>query len=94
MNKRDAYIEKMKSQLDKLNLEISNVENKANEAKVEARVRYHAEIGNLRDQSKAATHKLEEMKLSGEDVWEGMVAEMEKIRVAFTSSLHYFKSQI
>ena len=60
----------------------------------EARDKYKEEMGKLRDQSKLAVAKLEELKVSGEDKWEAMVAEMEKIRDAFTHSYNYFKSQL
>ena len=48
----------------------------------------------LREQSKLAKGKLVELKAAGEDKWEAMVTEMEKIRDAFTHSLNYFKSQL
>ena len=48
----------------------------------------------LRQQSDLAVAKLEELKTAGEDSWEKMVAEMEKIRDAFVHSFSYFKSQI
>ena len=38
--------------------------------------------------------KLDELKAAGEDSWDALVAEMEKIRDAFVHSFKYFKSQI
>jgi seryl-tRNA synthetase len=40
MSKRDAYIEKMKTQLDELNAKMSELEAKAQEAKEDARAKY------------------------------------------------------
>jgi predicted nucleic acid-binding Zn-ribbon protein len=94
MSKRDEYVAKMKLQLDELNAKMDELEAKAKEAKAEARDKYNEEMGKLRDQSKLAVAKLEELKASGEDKWEAMVAEMEKIRDAFTHSYNYFKSQL
>ncbi|MBK8891519.1 MAG: hypothetical protein IPN75_14665 [Dechloromonas sp.] len=94
MSKRDEYVAKMKLQLDELNGKMDELEAKAKEAKAEARDKYKEEMGKLRDQSKLAVAKLEELKVSGEDKWEAMVAEMEKIRDAFTHSYNYFKSQL
>ena len=94
MSKRDEYVAKMKLQLDELNAKMDELEAKAKEAKAEARDKYKEEMGKLRDQSKLAVAKLEELKASGEDKWEAMVAEMEKIRDAFTHSYNYFKSQL
>lgn len=94
MSKRDVYIEKMKLQLDELNAKMSRVELKAKEAKKDARDKYKEELGKLRAQSKLAVAKLDEIKTAGEDSWEAMVTEMEKVRDAFKHSFNYFKSQL
>ena len=94
MSKRDAYIEKMKDQLDELNAKMSEVEAKAQEAKDDARAKYKEEMKKLSKQSKLAVAKLEEIKSAGEDTWESMVTEMEKVRDAFKHSFNYFKSQL
>ena len=94
MSKRDAYIDKMKTQLDELNAKMGELEAKAQEAKDDARAKYEEEIGKLRKQSKLAVAKLEEIKAAGEDGWEAMVAEMEKVRDALKHSFNYFKSQL
>lgn len=94
MSKRDAYVAKMKLQLDELNAKMAELEAKAKEAKEDARDKYNEELGKLRRQSKLAVAKLDELKASGEDKWEAMVAETEKIRDAFIHSFNYFKSQL
>ena len=94
MSKRDAYIEKMKLQLDELNAKMHDLEAKAEGAKDDVRDKYREEMRKLRHQSKLAVAKLDEIKAAGESTWEAMVAEMEKIRDAFIHSFHYFKSQL
>ena len=94
MSKRDAYIEKMKDQLDALNAKMSELEAKAQEAKDDARAKYKEEMKKLSKQSKLAVAKLDEIKAAGEDKWEGMITEMEKVRDAFKHSFNYFKSQL
>ena len=94
MSKRDAYIERMKDQLDDLNAKMSEVEAKAQEAKDDARAKYKEEMKKLSKQSKLVIAKLEEIKSAGEDTWESMVTEMEKVRDAFKHSFNYFKSQL
>lgn len=94
MSKRDAYIEKMKDQLDELNSKMSELEAKAQEAKDDARAKYKEEMKKLSKQSKLAVAKLDEIKSAGEDKWESMVTEMEKVRDAFKHSFNYFKSQL
>ena len=94
MSKRDAYVEKMKLQIDEVNAKIDELEAKAKEAKEDARNKYQEEMSKLRHQSKLAVAKLDELKAAGEDKWEAMVVEMEKIRDAFVHSFNYFKSQL
>ena len=91
---RDVYTAKMKRQLDELNANIDKLEAKATEAKEEVRAAYKAELAKARHESKLAMAKFEQMKLAGEESWDKMVAEMEKIRDAFVHSFAYFKSQI
>lgn len=94
MSKKNAYIEKMKLQLDELNVKMNVLDAKTQEAKAEVRDTYHEEMQKLRQQSKLAVAKLEEIKIASENSWEAMVTEMEKICDAFKHSFHYFKSQI
>ena len=94
MSKKNAYIAKMKLQLDELDVKMNELEVKAQDARADVRDKYKEEMRKLRHQSKLAVAKLEELKAAGESSWEAMIAEMEKIRDAFAHSFHYFKSQI
>ena len=94
MTQRDVYIARMKLQLEELNTAIEGWERKAHEAKVEARQAYREELNKLQDQSKAASSKLDELKATSAESWDKMVAEMEKVRDAFSHSFKYFKSQL
>jgi hypothetical protein len=94
MSTRDEYITKMKHQLDELNAKMVKLETKAQTAKDDAHDVYKEEMRKLRLQSKLAVAKLDELKASGEGKWDTTVAEMEKVRDAFTHSFHYFKSQL
>ncbi|MCB8747478.1 hypothetical protein LHU53_11220 [Rhodoferax sp. U2-2l] len=94
MTTRDAYIAKMKLQLDELNLQMGKLELRAQEAREDVRDKYKAEMAKLHDQSELAKAKLADMQASTESAWDGMVAEMDKIRDAFVHSFSYFKSQL
>lgn len=94
MSKRDDYIAATKLQLDELNASMIKLEAKAQEAREDARDKYHEEMRKLRHQSKLAVAKFDEMKAAGDESWEAMVTEMEKVRDAFKHSFHYFKSQL
>lgn len=94
MTKRDEYVAKMKSQLDDLNAEIDKLAAKSKGAKQDMQAKYKQEMADLRAQSGKARAKLDELKNAGEDTWESMVAEMEKIGDALKHSYNYFKSQL
>ena len=94
MTTRDVYISKMKLQLDELNLQMGKLELRAQEAREDMRDKYQAEMAKLHDQSEVAKAKLADMQASTESAWDGMVAEMDKIRDAFVHSFSYFKSQL
>ena len=91
---KNVYIEKMKSQLDELNASMNKLDAKATEAKADARAADLEEMRKLRHQSKLASAKLDELKAAGEDNWNAMTTEMEKVREAFVHSFNYFKSQV
>lgn len=86
MTQRTAYIEKMELQLDKLNKKMLGLEATAQEAKEEARQKYKEDMSKLRQQSKVASAKLDELKAAGVDAWESTVTDMEKMHDAFTHS--------
>ena len=92
--KRDAYIARMKVQLDDLNEKLNDVETKAKAVKADVKDKYDEQLVKLRAQSKVAVAKFDQVKASGEDSWDAMVVEMERVREAFTHSFNYFKSQL
>lgn len=94
MTQRDLYVEKMKLQLDELNANMTELEEQAHQAKNDARDRYTQEIRKLRHHSAEAVAKLEQVKASSADTWATMVADMERLRDAFTQSFNCFKSQV
>lgn len=94
MNNRDAYIEKMKNQLDDLNDQMAKLEARGREAREDMRDTYKVEMAKLHAQSDLAKTKLAEIQASTESAWDNMVAEMDKIRDAFVHSFNYFKSQV
>ena len=94
MSTREEYIAKMKLQLDQLDAKMSKLEARTQEAKDDARDKYKDEMAKLRHQSKLAKGKLDDLMAAGEDKWDALVAEMEKVRDAFKHSFSYFKSQL
>ncbi len=94
MKTKETYIAKMKLQLDELEVKMNALETKAADAKEAAHDKYVEEMAKLRAQSKLAKTKFDALADAGEDKWENMVAEMEKVRDAFSHSFNYFKSQL
>lgn len=90
---REEYTAKIKLELDEFNTKIEELEDKANEVTAAARTKYKSELAKLRHQSDLAVAELEQLNNSGEDSWEKMVLEMDKIRLAFVHSINYFKAQ-
>ncbi|MDY7536849.1 hypothetical protein QN372_01870 [Undibacterium sp. RTI2.1] len=91
---RDAYIEKMKQQLDELNVTMQELEVKAKEAREDAHDKYNEEMTKLREQSHLANEKLNELKAAGEESWKDLVVGTEKVRDAFIKTFHDFKSKL
>jgi predicted nucleic acid-binding Zn-ribbon protein len=94
MSQRDAYIAKMKLQLDELNAKMGELEAKGKLAKDGALDRYKDEMDTLHRHSALAATKLEELKIAGEETWQALTDEAEKLRDAFAHSFKYFKSQL
>jgi hypothetical protein len=94
MSKRDEYIAKMKQQLDELNVQMRELESKAKAGQEVLGKKYDEQMAHLGELSAAAKEKLEEMMDAGEDKWEALVAEGEKVHKAFVHSINYFKSQL
>ena len=91
---KDAYIDMIKAQIDELNASMHKLEAKASEAREDARVKYREEMDKLVHQSKLAGAKLAERRAATGDAWQAMVAELGKLRDAFTHPFNYFKSPV
>ena len=94
MTTKETYIAKMKLQLDELEVKMNQLEAKAKDAKETAHEKYVEELAKLREQSKLAKAKFDKLTDAGEDKWDAVTVEMEKVRDAFVHSFNYFKSQL
>jgi hypothetical protein len=94
MSRREEFIAKTKEGLDQLNVEIDELETKAQAAAEEARLKLEEQSNHLRELSQPVMDKLEELKTAGDDQWERLIAEGEKLYKASIHSYHYFKSQM
>lgn len=94
MKTKETYIAKMKLQLDELDVKMNALEAKAKDAKEAAHDKYVEDMAKLRAQLQLAKAKFDDLADAGEDKWDNMVVEMEKVRDAFAHSFNYFKSQL
>ncbi len=94
MTNRDAYVAAIKQQLDTLNATMDELEAKVKHARADAQDRLKGEIAQLRKQAQTARDMLDELASAADAQWDSMVLRTDKLRDAFTHSVHYFKSQL
>ena len=79
---------------DKAKAAAADVQNKAKAAVATASAGYTQAVSKLRDQSKLAGAKLDELKASGEAAWDTQVAQMDKLHGALKDAVAVFKSKV
>lgn len=94
MTTREAYVAKMKQQLDEWNTEIGKLEGKLSDASDATRKRLEPHLAKARDARDVVAKKLTELKDSGEASWDGARDEVERVWKVFKQSVNYFKSQL
>ncbi len=62
--KRDAYVQKLKAQLDEWNTDINKLEAKVDQAEVGAKIEYHKRIADLRARIKEVENIITDKKPS------------------------------
>ena len=94
MSKRDDVIRTLKTQLDEVNRHLEELEQKAKTGQQKLGQKYDEQVAQLQDSSRAFKKKLDDLRAAGDDKWEAVAAEAEKIQKAFVHSFNYFKSQL
>ena len=94
MSKREEFVEAMKRQLDEMNVQIDDLEAKVKAEQEKFGAKYDEQMQQLRASSKAVKKKIEEIRAAGDERWEALVVEGEKIQKALVHSFNYFKSQL
>lgn len=87
MSKKEAYQEKLQSQLDEWSADIDKLKAKAESAEADAKLEYHKQIDELREMQDSAGKKLKELKASGDDAWEDLKAGMDSAWDSFSSAI-------
>jgi chromosome segregation ATPase len=94
MSKREEFVEAMKRQLDEMNVQIDELEAKVKAEQEKFGAKYDEQMQNLRASSQAVRKKIDEIRAAGDERWEALVVEGEKIQKALVHSFNYFKSQL
>ncbi len=72
MQKKQAYEEKLQSQLDEWDAKIDVLKAKADKAGAAAKADYYETIEDLQQKRAEAKDKLQELRAAGDDAWEDM----------------------
>lgn len=95
MNKKQAYEEKLKSQLDEWSAEIDLFKAKAEKADAATKVKYYETIDNLLSKKTIAAQKLHELQNTSDDAWtdlkEGLDSAWKDLGTAVKSAFSRFK---
>ena len=94
MSKRDEFVEAMKNQLDEMNAQIGQLETRLAAEREKFGTVYDEQLKQLKASATAARKKIEEIKAAGDERWEALVVEGEKIQKALVHSFNYCKSQL
>ena len=77
MSKKDEYLRKMHSRLDRWSAEIDALAAKADLAEAETRAGYHKQLEVLRSRRDDARKRMEHLQQSGEGAWEDLKSGLE-----------------
>jgi flagellar biosynthesis chaperone FliJ len=89
---RTQLIEKLKSELDKLNRELDNADEKIQQLSGEGKKAYEKQIDELRSLVAEAKVKYDKAKGSAEENWKEMQENIEFTAKALKNSVNYFMS--
>ena len=79
MSTRDAYVEKLKAQIDDWNADITKLETKAGLAAADVRIAFEQTIESLRAERDAVHAKVEQIEESTEEAWEELKDHAEEL---------------
>ena len=91
---RDAYLKKLKYQLDEWSADIDRLEAKAKSAGQDVRIKYQNEIKDIRGKMNKAREKFEEIQSAGEDKWESLKDEAEEFWSRIKGAVEHAKAAI
>jgi len=94
MSKRDEFVERLKHQLDDINRRLDELEAKAKAGREQLGKAYDTQVASLRASSVTLRARIDDVVAAGDEKWEALVDEAEKVQKALVRSFNYFKSQL
>ena len=95
MSKRDAYVEKMKAQLDQWNAELDRLEARRAEAEADTRLEIERQLASLRSQRDETRTKLRELESASDaafdDLRRGVDHAWDSMSQAFREAMSRFR---
>lgn len=95
MSNRDEYVEKLKTQLDEWNAEVTKWEAKTKAAQASMRAEYERQLAAFRRQRDQATQQLQQVQSAAGDAWielaRGADEAWAKMHEAFEKAQSHFK---
>jgi chromosome segregation ATPase len=94
MSDRDAYIKKIKANIDQWNADIDKLQARAKEVEADARIKYDEQIAELKQQRDQAETKMKEARAASEEAWADLRAGFESawdsVSKAFSTAMKRF----
>ncbi len=87
MTARDAYVRKLKDQLDRWNAELSKLETKAKQPLAGMKDAYERQLGELRSRRNAMQQQMAEIQKAGDHAWDHLREGAEKAWKAMDESI-------
>lgn len=91
--KRDAYVEKLKTQLDEWNADMDRLAAKAAQAEAATKIEYQNQLDDLRVKRDDVRDKLSAVEQSGEGAWEDLKVGLENSWEIWKMSFNKAKSE-
>ena len=97
MSERDAYVAKLKAQLDEWNADVKKWEAKAREAQADVRVEYEKQLEIFRRQRDQAMQQMQKVQSAAGEAWLELVRGADdawtKAREAFAKASSHFQKK-
>jgi chromosome segregation ATPase len=87
MSDRDAYVQKLKAQIDAWNAELDKLQAEANKASADARISYEENLRQLRQERDEAMEKMAELQKATDSAWDDVREGVENAFEAMKSSM-------